>query len=146
MSGQQASPMQSGSTITVRTNVQYFVHPKHRGNPTENSCTWRISVPDEVALFRKALPAGFCPGQNYWAAEVQNGRLRPVGINVHRETLIFGKFVDGSARSLWHGYPADYRRHPQDRPPISVLQSWVTQGLLEKHHIAKISGGKQCNL
>ena len=117
--------MRVGSTIDIRANVQYFVHPKHRGRPSENSCTWTISVSDEVALFRRALPNVCYLGQSYWAAEAQGNRLRTVGINVHGETLIFGKFIDGNAKAIWHGYPADYRRHPQDRPPIASAKQII---------------------
>ena len=136
--------MRPSDTIIIREDVRYFVHPKHRGRPTKNRCTWIISVLEEVALFRKVIPVLCRPGEIYWAAEAEGRRLRTVGINVHRESLIFAKFVDDSA--IWHGYPADYRKQPQDRPPIPVLQNWETQGLLKKHHIAKISGGKKCNL
>ena len=138
--------MKPDSTIAIQQNVKYYVHPKHRGRPTNDRCTWIISVLEEVALFKRAIPVVCCPGQIYWAAEAEGRRLRTVGINVNRESLFFGKFVDGSAISRWHGYPADYRRRTQDRPPIPVLQNWETQGLLKKHHIAKISGGKKCNL
>lgn len=138
--------MKPGDTITIREDVRYFIHPKHRGSPTRDSCTWTISVDDEVALCKAALSTARSPGQECWAAEAEGRRLRKVGINVYRESLIFGKFVDGSAIAIWHGYPADYRRRTQDRPPISVLQVWVMRGLLQKHHVAKISGGMQCNL
>lgn len=138
--------MKIGETITIRKDVRYFVHPKHRGSPTSESCTWTIPVDDEVAFFVAALPMARSPGQDCWAAEPGGRRLRTVGINIHRETLFFGKFVDGSCMSIWYGYPGDYRRRTRDRPPISVLQLWVAQGLLQKHHVAKITGGKQCNL
>lgn len=138
--------MKIGETITIREDVRYFIHPKHRGSPTSDSCTWTIPVDDEVALFGAALPSERSPGQDCWAAEPGGRRLRPVGFNVHGETMFFGKFVDGSCMSIWHGYPADYRRHTQDRPPPGVLQVWVTQGLIGKHHVAKIYGGMKCNL
>ena len=138
--------MKPDDTIEIRQDVGYYIHPKHRGPPTNESCTWIIPVDDEVALFEAALPTARSPGQICWAAETGGRRLRTVGINVHRELLYFGKFVDGSVISGWHGYPADYRRRTQDRPPISVLKIWVNQGLLHKHHVAKISGGKKCNL
>ena len=138
--------MKPGDTIFIRKDVRYFIHPKHHGSPTRQCCTWKIPVDDEVALFKTALPTARSPGQIYWAAEGHDRRLRTVGINIHKESLFFGKFVDGSAISKWHGYPADYRRRTRDRPPICVLKIWVEQGLLEKHLVAKISGGKQCNL
>ena len=138
--------MKPGDTICIRKDVRYFIHPKHRGSPTDEICTWTIPLDDEVALFEAALPAVRSSGQMCWAAEPGGRRLRAVGINGHKESLFFGKFVDGSSMSVWHGYPADYRRRPHDRPPISVLQVWVMQGLLQKHHVAKISGGKRCNL
>ena len=112
MSTQLLPPMTAGSTIPIQTNVRYFVHPKHRGTPTKNSCTWTIPVPEEVGLFKKAIFPGFCPGVTYWAADYQGGRLRMVGINFSGESLAFGKFVDGGAIGEWHGYPADYRRRP----------------------------------
>ncbi len=145
-SGENALFMRIGDTIKTRTGVRYFVHPKHRGSPTSNTCTWTIPIVDEVALFEAALPSVRSPGQACWAAEPGVRRLRTVGVNVHVESLFFGKFVDGSSMSRWHGYPADYRRRTQDRPPPAVLQVWVTQGLIEKHHLAKISGGMKCNL
>lgn len=76
----------------------------------------------------------------------QTGRLHKVGVNFHGESLVLGKFVDGIANGNWHGYPADYRRNPRDRPPISVLKSWVNQGHIKKHQHAKISRGQKCNL
>ena len=138
--------MKPGESICIRPDVRYFIHPKHRGSPTSESCTWTISINDEVALFEAALPVARSPGQICRAAEPGGRRLRTVGINVHRKSLFFGKFVDGSTISKWHGYPADYRRRTQDRPPICLLKIWVRQGLLQKHHVAKISGGKKCNL
>lgn len=135
-----------GETITIRKDVRYFVHPKHRGSATSDSCTWRISVDDEVDLFKAALPKARSAGQTCWAAEAEGRRLRIIGTNVHGDLLMFGKFVDGSAIAIWHGYPADYRRHTQDRPPMCVLKIWDKQGLIKKHHVAKISGGMQCNL
>ena len=145
-SGEKTLFIKPGDTIETRKGVRYFIQPKHRGSPTSDSCTWTIPVDDEVALFEAALPTACCPGQICWAAEAGGRRLPTVGINVNRESLFFGKFVDGSAISKWHGYPADYRRRTRDRPPICVLKIWVEQGLIEKHHIAKISGGKKCNL
>lgn len=138
--------MKIGETITIREDVRYFIHPKHRGSPTRDSCTWRISVDDEVDLFKAALPTARRPGQKCWAAESEGRRLRTVGINVHKESLFFGKFVDGSCMSVWHGYPADYRRYTQDRPPMCILKIWDKQGLIQKHHSSKISRGMKCNL
>ena len=58
---------------------------------------------------------------------------RNIEINVQGEFLKLGKFVDGSAIAVWHGYPADYQRRPQILPAISVVQVWVTKGLIRKH-------------
>ena len=138
--------MKPGDTIVIRRDVRYFIHPKHRGSPSKGICTWSVSVTDEVALFKGAIPTERFPGETYWSAVTEDRRLRRIGINVYGDFLGFGKFVDGSAKAVWHGYPADYQRRPQDRPPPAVLQVRVTQGLIEKHHAAKITGGMNCNL
>ena len=133
-------------TTTAVTQI-YISLEKHRGHPGRNRSVWTVSPQTEVACFIKAWQGSWgVNSTELWGHRWSGRRLSPVGINEHREALWFGKFVREPNTLPWHGYPADYRRKPHDRPPVAVLSLWRDLGILAKHQIAKIARGQQCKL
>jgi hypothetical protein len=118
---------------------------KHRGLATASRSVWIVSVRDEIQCFVMAFRERWVFDTDGWGLRpLSPGRLQVLGVNGFKERLALAKFVgaDGS----WHGYPADYRRRVQDRPPMHLLRTWRASEILRKHQMAKISSGKQCNL
>jgi len=132
-------------TPVAVNGVAYTPLSKHRGVATESVSVWTVEVCDEVECFLTAFRAGWVLGDKAWGLrQLALGRLQVLGVNGFNERLVLAKFVGGD--SGWHGYPADYRRRVQDRPPMGLLRTWYTSGILRKHQISKISSGKPCNL
>ena len=136
-----------GRTFATAVGQEYVPLAKHRGRADPNRSVWKVSVSTEVGCFVEAWQESWRSScSELWGHFRSGGRLRPLGLNVHGQDLWFGKFVRVSDASPWHGYPADYRRNAQDRPPTSVLRQWRDQGTLAKHQIAKIARGQRCKL
>lgn len=123
-----------------------MVLPRHRGRTGRHS-VWTVPVSTEVACFVRACRESWGVScSELWGHNRTDGRLEPLGLNGHGECLWFGKFVQAAHTIPWHGYPADYRRKAQDRPPVSVLQQWRDLGILAKHQVAKVMSGRPCKL
>ena len=136
-----------GHAFATEVVQQYVLLAKHRGHAGPNRSVWKVSVSTEVGCFVEAWQEAWRSScRELWGHLRSNSRLKPLGLNVHGQDLWFGKFVRDSDASPWHGYPADYRRNAQDRPPTSVLRQWRDQGILAKHQIAKIARGQRCKL
>lgn len=135
-----------GLTTQVACGESYQPHRKHRGRPTKTASVWTKSVASEVGYFTQACLAGWGVGDCLWGHHASTHGLEAVGRNHFGEDLWFGKFVRSGTGDVWHGYPADYRRHAHDRPSTNVLVAWRRSGVLKKHQIAKVAGGRPCKL
>ena len=136
-----------GRTYTTAVGQAYVALPRHRGRAARRHSVWTVPVPTEVACFVQAWQASWGVGcGELWGHSRPDSRLEPLGLNGHGENLWFGKFVQSAPSSPWHGYPADYRRRAQDRPPTKVLHQWRDLGVLAKHQAAKVASGRPCKL
>ena len=136
-----------GVPFTTTVGEVYLPLGKHRGRATSQRSVWTKPVPTEVACFVQAWGASWGERDGeLWGHRSATGVLEPVGRNNHGEDLWFGKFLRAERISPWHGYPADYRRKTQDRPPPEVLNRWRALGVLAKHQVAKVAAGRPCKL
>ena len=136
-----------GFPCTTAVGQPYSALARHRGRPGRRHSVWLISIPEEVACFDRAWQGEWGNmGDELWGHIDSGQRLEPLGLNGHQEKLWFAKFVRAVRASPWHGYPADYRRKAQDRPPTRVLHQWRDLGILAKHQVAKVASGRPCKL
>ncbi|MCG3771480.1 MAG: hypothetical protein JW384_02666 [Nitrosomonadaceae bacterium] len=127
------------------TGFTYQIHPDHR-NGTPGKSQWIIPATDEVKSFEQAVALGCIDFKSGWGLHCPNGIPESLGRTTTQHEVKIAKFVENLMPVFWHGYPADYRRKPQDRCPVSVLQTWHTVGYIEKYEIARVRSGKRCSL
>lgn len=135
----------AGSPVTTAVGEVYLALPKHRGQPDQHRSVWTKPVPEEVACFIEAWRGSWgVKSGELWGHVSGDAGLQPLGRNGHNEPLWFAKFLQNLSPAQWHGYPADYRRNAQDRPPTDVLDKWRQVGALAKHQMLKIKAGRPC--
>ncbi len=138
---------QADDPVPIGNGVTYTPRLAHRGAPTKHKTVWTVGLPEEVDCFRRSSEEGWLLNSTgSGLIQLANGRLATLGVNSHREDLKLARFVSPVPLGTWHGYPADYRRKPQDRPPITILSNWRLAAIIEKHQMAKIRRGQQCRL
>lgn len=129
-----------------------YVSKGYHRNAAPEKAQWlpQITVTTEIAIFVAAYNAHNAPQRSVWGYHQPNGLISPLGVSpsnmLPQVELFLAKFNEQLAPPLWSGYPADYRRKPQDRPPATVLQLWHRNGLIAKHEISRIRSGKPCSL
>lgn len=131
--------------LAINAHASYLIYPPHR-NGHHNKSQWRLNEDDELACFRKAYENECCVGHVGWGLHMVSGVAETLGVSIHKEELKIAKFVDSNKNSLWHGYPADYRRKRQDVPSDSVLQKWIQLNLIDRRQAVKLKGGRPCGL
>lgn len=135
--------------IQTAEGAFYVLKSDHRGTPSEHKCTWTIHRVAELACFAEMIAKHWHQDDTGWGLCYDDGG-NPVelGRNSSDEVLKLAKFPcdQGIAPPVWHGYPADYLRRQQDRPPMRILNAWRTEGFVKKFEIARIRGGRPCNL
>lgn len=132
--------------IDKELTTTYIISSQHRAIGNPNKTVWTIDFDDEVECFKYSKTSDWIDDKYGWGIKVVNSNLQHVGHNFENETLKLAKFVDGNQNDIWHGYPADYLRKSQDRPPTFILKCWVDQGYLTKAKMNKIRRGQSCNL
>ncbi|MGN7811453.1 hypothetical protein [Flavobacterium sp. 22076] len=126
--------------------VKYIFSSAHR-RTQKDKAKWIISTHEELACFKNAQINKYLENKGLaWGYLKTANNFTDLGINGHKEILKIAKFVDKNEVKIWHGYPADFARNPQDRPSIDILRTWRTNQVIEKHQILKIRQGKTCNL
>lgn len=132
--------------LTKKTKGNYIISSQHRraGNP--NKSIWVISFNEEIECFIQAMNGDWKVGAEAWGIKVVGDILQVVGLNNDKHELKLAKFVDGTNKNIWHGYPADYMSKAQDRPATNILKAWVKNGFLTKSKMSKIRLGHSCNL
>ena len=143
---------QSGMAINTRVGQSYIWNMQHRnGNP--NKSQWIINHSQEINVFEYSYESVWI-SQNRdkrvsWGLYLVNGNPSVLGQTAMYCTLplkvvLIAKFIEGT--QAWHGYPANYRCNPQDRPCTQILKNWRNCGHIEKSEVAKIRSGKRCSL
>lgn len=136
--------------VTTQTKLGFpYVSKNYHRNGNRNKSQWKsaVTVKVEVAIFLKAHKQG---QSHVWGYYLRGGVAAALGTSPSSTQpvvdLFIAKFNGQENPQVWSGYPADYRRNPQDRPPTSVLSEWATAGLIAKHEISRVRGGKRCAL
>lgn len=112
--------------FTTSVGESYAIKNDHR-NGSRSKSQWITTLEEEVAAFEDAYGSNWISrsGKHAWGLHFVDGKPHILGIasanSSRRERLRLAKFVRNMAPSFWHGYPANYRRKPQDRPPVVVL-------------------------
>ncbi|WP_308131381.1 hypothetical protein [uncultured Flavobacterium sp.] len=131
--------------LTPQTTAKYYVSSAHRRIQRHKS-RWTVTIDKEVECFIDSQTKSWIDATASWGIIQEGNNLLVLGLNSQNEELKIAKFIAKNNDGVWHGYPADFNRKIQDRPAMSILQSWRTHGHIEKHHITKIRQGKECNL
>ncbi len=123
----------------VTTN--YFFSSKHRGAPTTDISVWNIGLDDELNCFSNSFENGWHNNGFAWGCIISNfNDLLILGENLRNAELKIAKFVTN--QNQWHGYPADVRYKPRDKPLPNILLSWLAKGIISKSLMARIKQGQ----
>jgi hypothetical protein len=132
--------------LTGRTTNKYILSSQHRGRGNKHKSIWIITHVDEIECFIQTINENWTNGREAWGIKVDHRILQVVGISTVKSELKLAKFVDGTSKNVWHGYPADYLSKSQDRPTTGILKSWVLNGYITKAKMSKIRLGQSCSL
>lgn len=132
--------------IEIAPGIHYFHHPHHR-NGRNGKSQWIIAPPAEEFSFAQALARGWLRTNEGWGLHTPTESPEYLGRARDHVTQVFvAKFVGDQAAEMWHGYPADHQRCPQDIPDEAALQSWIDANLLTPAKVRKVAKGQRCNL
>lgn len=121
--------------------TQYLISQKHRGQPTDEISIWELSFEEEVDCFSTSHHKGWNSGPTGWGCHLNGaGTLQVLGRNLKNPQLRIAKFV--SNQELWHGYPADIRNKPHDKPLPSILSAWFEEKVITKAIMSRIKQGQ----
>ncbi|MCI0449510.1 MAG: hypothetical protein L0Y79_06965 [Chlorobi bacterium] len=103
---------------------------------------------DEVECFRLCFRRNWHNGIVGWGLKPNGSSFDVVGRNALNDELKLAKFVNNVVTNNhnWHGYPADYRNNPQDRPMTWILLLWRNNNIITKTHMRRIKKGQECRL
>lgn len=130
-------------------DARYIIVSYHRDNTRmEEKSKWAISEEDEIECFKQALLSEwYINNKAFGLRSSGTDMFQIVGHNPQQEELKLAKFTnDAAGARAWHGYPADYVRKIQDRPPTAILSKWYEAQVVSKDAMAKIRLGKVCSL
>jgi len=137
-------PYQLNTAIPVShgtNNTNYLISQKHRGAATASISVWDVSLDDEVGCFTRSFRNGWNTNSNAWGCiSIGQRELGRIGYNLKNNMLIIAKFV--CDQDQWHGYPADLKNKPNDKPVPSVLFSWYQQQIISKMLMSRIKQGQ----
>jgi len=133
------------NTVAIVTHngvsTNYYFSPKHRGNPTNEVSVWSVHFDDEFACFTSCYQNYWYTGSNGWGL-ISSGlrQLLELGYNLRSQSLMIAKFV--ADQNQWHGYPADVRHKPADKPLPQILEAWFNSGYISKARMSRIKQGQ----
>lgn len=137
-------PYQVDTLIAVAHNgntTNYFSYSKHRGNPTNDISVWVVDIDTELACFTSCYQNSWHDGLNGWSFIAAGVRqLLRLGHNLRSPELMIAKFV--TDQNQWHGYPADIRHKPSDKPLPAILANWLQNGFISKSFMTRIKQGQ----
>lgn len=127
--------------ITGSQPTSYLISKKHRGNPTRDISVWSIVFEAEIECFTSCYTNGWFFETQGWSFLLSDqGGLTTLGHNLRNNDLVIAKFTED--QNCWHGYPADIRNKPHDKPLPSILQVWRNAALITKTTMARIKMGQ----
>jgi hypothetical protein len=132
--------------VKIREGVFYTPSSAHRRKGNKDKSWWIISLVDEVQCFDISYRRVWVNDKEGWGLYCKGGALIVVGHAPDGEKVKIAKFLNKNSDQYWHGYPANYKNNPQDRPPMDILFMWRDEKLIKKHHMSHIRRGKECNL
>lgn len=137
-------PYQVNIPISVShngTSIIYFSSSKHRGLATNEISVWEIDIDTELICFTSCYQNSWHTGGKGWSF-VAGGirKLSTLGYNLRNQELIIAKFVED--QNQWHGYPADIRHKPGDKPLPNILANWFNNGFISKSLMTRIKQGQ----
>ena len=114
----------------------YLINLRHRDGSRKKS-QWCVDVEVEVVIFERSCPANL--GDNVFRWGLYFGQSSEENYSFLSKVGMLGehiaKFRVSGPPKVWHGYPAHpSTRIPQDRPPDSLLESWVATDRISKVH------------
>ena len=140
--------MANRTLIEYRVESQYrYVHNTVHRNNAPNKSQWLITDNEERDVFLTTIQRKWIEDGIGWGLYFINDHLDYLGVCPRRSNMLFiAKFVNGSVKRVWHGYPADYCNRGRDIPVESVLNDWERNNLVGPAKISKIARGKPCTL
>lgn len=137
-------PTQVNTPVVITHNgnsTNYFCYSKHRGNPSNDISVWLVDLDTEVSCFAVCYQSNWHNGINGWGFVTSNiQKLIRIGYNLRNPDLMIAKFV--ANQNQWHGYPADIRHKPADKPEPTILQEWLIGGYISKAIMSRIKQGQ----
>ena len=131
---------------TIQAGV-YYIHKADHRNRSPRKSQWTIPENEERSVFSQTYSEGWYEGTVGWGLRLAGQTVSELGVGVDRiRRLFIAKFIDGSATSQWHGYPADYLAHQQDVPDPGILLEWCALRHINPAKMRKILQRKPCNL
>jgi len=140
---------ESNETAMNPINIDDIYDPKgdHRNGGNGYKSQWTISADDERTCFRNSYEKKWFINISGWGLHLSD-ELRPLklGDTPTGEAVKLARFRRDIRKIKWHGYPANYRRCVQDRPPINILNEWQRTGYITKRDMRRVRGQQPCSL
>jgi len=137
-------PYQVDVPISISYNgnsTNYLFYSKHRGTPTDEISVWVVDFDTELSCFDICYKKGWHNGAYGWGLiSAGVNQLLRLGENLRNDQLIIAKFV--TDQNQWHGYPADLRHKPADKPLPNILLKWFSERLISKAIMSRIKQGQ----
>jgi hypothetical protein len=139
-------------TIEKRREIEsgkFYIHKLDHRNGSRIKSQWKINEDAEWQCFAtaSAQPISNQITCYYWF-HFEKGKIEYLGESKSEDLpvrdLFIAKFISDPHSHDWHGYPADYQKNNQDRPPAIILDYWLKNNYLTAPKISKISQGKPC--
>lgn len=137
--------LQTNTTVQASGGDAYHFKADHRNGDRRKS-QWLISLRSELICFETAIKSEWVGMNNAWGLHFSKNVPEVVGLSPEGLRVKIAKFVQSTPPPLWHGYPGDFRRRLQDRPPVGVLYAWVSLGIIRMNDARKVRNGARCIL
>lgn len=125
----------------------YQPHLPHR-NGAPHKSQWKISVDDEIAAFELAVTEDWANEAHAWGLHLnRDGEADYLGVSPADHPPQRALFIAlYELDAVCHGYPVDHQRSNREKPPTSVLNSWLNKGAVPAPAVRKIARGQRCRL
>ena len=152
------APISVNESVVTPCGVSFITTAKHRNPSNKEASVWTITISEEYDCFIDAMSyidrnvatnISYIATDNTlcWGVIVLDDKLFKLGENNFTDKLVFGKFTNHENNDdKWHGYPADFTKKPQDRPPLVFTKSLSSNGYISKSKAKKASEGRKCRI